>query len=178
VAIELILAQSIYRKGQTMQLTTSRVVTLLTPVFAATSAVLTAWLGKHCPGIGHISSSGVVALEITGATTAVGIVAKWLDGLSKSERQKAEHDAFAVQQAVNKVVTVADKADPGIAAKAETEVKDLVEKAAPIALNDVGAPADAWPEVEKVAGQVEAAAVAPSATVVAAIVPADPAPVA
>lgn len=72
-----------------MQLSTSRVVGFLTPVFAAGAAIGTPFLVK----LGfHVDSSQVTALAVTGATSVTAVSLKWLHGLSLWEREKADAD--------------------------------------------------------------------------------------
>lgn len=55
-----------------------RVVTLLTPFFAAGAAAFTAFVGSHV-GV-HLDAGAVEGVEIGAFLGTVGIVAKWLHG--------------------------------------------------------------------------------------------------
>lgn len=60
-----------------------RMVVLVSPLFAALAAVLTAWLTKHFPGAPKIDKTGVSSLMITAFVGAIGLVLKWLHGRQK-----------------------------------------------------------------------------------------------
>lgn len=142
----------------------SRVVAVLTPVLAAGSAVGTAWLSKHFPGLPKFSPTEVTALAVAGAGSVVGPAVKWLDGNSKFERDTLtlSHEAAQLDKSLTHEAAQADKVDPGIAEKVEAFVKAEVAKLAPKVIEEVGAPASAWPDVEHVADEVTAAAEQPA----------------
>lgn len=91
-----------------------RAVALLTPLFAALAGALTAWLGKHFPGLPVLNPAEVTALMAGGALTAGAAALKWLHG-------RAHY---------TELVAVADKAKA-----------DLVNLQAQIAANPVAGPA-------------------------------------
>jgi Flp pilus assembly secretin CpaC len=62
----------------------NRVVAVLTPlVFAPAAAATTAWIATHFPGLPTIDPGQVVAVEIAGATAALGTGLTWLHGHQK-----------------------------------------------------------------------------------------------
>lgn len=115
-----------------MQITASRVVAFLTPVFAAGSAALTPWLVKYT-GL-HIGPSEVTTLSVTGATAAAAAALKWLHGSSLWERDQAAFERYA-----NPVEHAVETADPNIdsqidaaAKSAEAKLVAVIEPAAPV----------------------------------------------
>lgn len=77
-----------------MNLSIERAVALLTPIFAALSAALTAWLGAHFPGLPKLNPADTTALLITGATAGAAAALKWLHGRQKFVSQAATVEAF------------------------------------------------------------------------------------
>jgi|SRR5665213_2272406 len=112
-----------------MQVSVSRVVAFLTPVFAAASAALTPWLVKYT-GL-HIDATQVTALSITGATVGAGAALKWLHGNSLWEREYANIDHYytKIRPVVNEVEGAVKVADPGIAQDIEGQADKVVEAA-------------------------------------------------
>jgi len=151
-----------------MPVTAGRIVAVLTPFFAAGSAVGLGWLGKHFPGLPPLDPTQILALEVAGATAALAPALKWLHGWSLWER-----GVVGVTPIVAKVESVVDTAqviDPKLVGQVETAAAVEAEKA----LKAVGAPAIAWPDLQKVADQAMDAAAVP-VTPVAVIAPAAPA---
>ncbi|HTA98681.1 MAG TPA: hypothetical protein VK730_13695 [Solirubrobacteraceae bacterium] len=71
----------------------NRLVALATPLFAALTAVITALVRKHCPGLPVPSTTELTGLELTGAAAASAAALKWLHGHQKWEArvEDAEH---------------------------------------------------------------------------------------
>ena len=118
-----------------MQITPARVVTFLTPIFAAGSAAATPWLVKTF-GL-KVSPTDVTALAVTGATSVVGVALKFLHGNSLWERSVA-----AVAPEANTLIDAANAADPGLAKAVDTAANAEVAKVADLI---APAPADAFP---------------------------------
>jgi hypothetical protein len=112
-----------------------RVVTVLTPLFAAVSAFVVAWVGKHFPGLPKIGAGDVTALMITGATAAFGIAWKWLHGRQKflADVEDAHHIIYeAVEDGIShqKVVPGLTVDEVGTMLKAHTAtIVDAMEHA-------------------------------------------------
>lgn len=62
-----------------------RIVVLLTPLFVGIAGLITAWVGKHFPGV-EIDGTELSALFVAGALAAGGAVIKWLDNRGKYEQ--------------------------------------------------------------------------------------------
>jgi hypothetical protein len=69
----------------------SRIVTLLTPVFAGLAGWLCQLAAKYLPGTPQLDSTELTAVFIAGALAAAAAVQKWLDGRGK-------YDAVVVSQ--------------------------------------------------------------------------------
>jgi hypothetical protein len=113
-----------------MQLTPARVVAfVVTPILTAAASVLTAWLGKHFPGLPHLNSDQVVAFGAAGATAALSASLKWLHGQSAWERAQAE-----ISVRLHEIEAYATRVDPTIVPDVEhaavTEAGQLVTDAA------------------------------------------------
>jgi|HubBroStandDraft_6_1064221.scaffolds.fasta_scaffold03612_5 hypothetical protein len=102
-------------------MSTSRVVTLLTPIFGALSAFVVAWASKHLPGIPVPGPEEITALEIAGFTGAVAIAAHWLHGNQLWEARKR------VVGDVETGVHTITKADPDLIEAIEKRVDARVE---------------------------------------------------
>lgn len=61
-------------------LSIERVVTLLTPAFAALASWLTALVGTHVPGAPHLDPGAIEGIEAAAFLGTTGIVFKWLHG--------------------------------------------------------------------------------------------------
>lgn len=148
-----------------MSVSSSRVVAVLTPLIAAGAAVGTPWLVK-LTGL-SITPTDVTALAVTGAGSVVTLGVKWLDGHSKWERDvlAITHETGVIDKTLAHESAAVDKVDPGLIKQIEEFLKREAEKLAPKVVEEVGAPAAAWPAAEKVADEVVAAA-EPSALVV------------
>jgi len=127
--------------------TPARIVALLAPVFSAVSAIGLAWLARHFPGLPRPSASELLALEVTGATSAAGAALKWLHGQSAWERDQARfaHEESLYEPQVARGVHLAEAADPGLEHAVVAEGETLLTSA-------VGEPAAQ--EIETVAEQV------------------------
>lgn len=136
-----------------MKTNIGRIVALITPIAASGTAVGTAWLGRHFPGLPAPSNASLVALEVTGASAVVAAALKWLHGLSAWERLERTIEA-GVQPALKAVETV----DPSLVGTAETDVKTEIAKVAA----DI-APVAAWPAPALAAVPSQPPAVAPVA---------------
>jgi hypothetical protein len=65
----------------------NRVVVLLTPlVFVPVSAVVSAWVAKHFPGV-NLSPVVIGGAAAAGALSALATAYKWIDGWQKHEGQ-------------------------------------------------------------------------------------------
>lgn len=64
----------------------SRIVTLLTPVFAGLAGWVCTLAAQYLPGHPSLDSGELTAVFIAGAAAAAGSAVKWLDGRSKHER--------------------------------------------------------------------------------------------
>jgi hypothetical protein len=95
----------------------NRVVALLTPVFSAGAAVGSAWLLKHFPGVPVPSSSELLGVEVTVATSAGAAALKWLHGHQAWEQRLAKLDPQI--DLVGSAVKVVTKADPQLKADVE-----------------------------------------------------------
>jgi len=127
--------------------TPARIVALLTPVFSAVSGIGLAWLGRHFPGLPRPTASELLALEVTGATTAAGAAVKWLHGQSAWERDQArwKHEESLYEPVVRRGALLVQAADPGLEHAAVLAGESLLTHA-------VGEPAAQ--EIETVAEQV------------------------
>jgi hypothetical protein len=112
-----------------MKISASRVVTLMAPVFAAGSAVLTPWVVKYT-GL-HIDATQVTALAITGAVTGGSAALKWLHGNSLWEREYGELQKYWLKFEPDaiKAKDEANAADPGIVQDIEGQADKVVEAA-------------------------------------------------
>lgn len=63
----------------------SRVVTLLTPVFAGLAGWVAQLAAQYLPGTPTLDQGELTAIFVAGALAAAGAVVKWLDGRSKYE---------------------------------------------------------------------------------------------
>jgi hypothetical protein len=61
-------------------MTVSRVVALLTPIFAALAGALAAWVADNVPGAPRLDSTELTAVFIVIALTAAQAAATWLKG--------------------------------------------------------------------------------------------------
>jgi hypothetical protein len=133
-------------------LTPARVVTFLTPIFAAGAAAATPWLVKTF-GL-KITPTDVTALAVAGATSVTAVALKFLHGNSLWERSVA-----AVAPEANTLVKAANVADPGLIASVKAvvesevaKVADLISPAAviplagPVAVPPIPTPATPVPE--------------------------------
>lgn len=83
-----------------------RVVTILTPLFAAASGWLTGWIGSNFPGLPALPAGDVTALEIAGFTGAAAAVVHWLHGRQKfvaftdEAKQELDHAMAQVKDAL------------------------------------------------------------------------------
>jgi hypothetical protein len=104
----------------------NRVVALLTPVFSAASAVGSAWLLKHFPGVPTPSASELLGVEVTVATSAGAAALKWLHGHQAWEKRVAEFDPQI--DLVGHAVKVVTQADPKLKADLEALVQSEVAR--------------------------------------------------
>jgi hypothetical protein len=81
--------------------TISRLVALLTPVFAGLSGWIATLAAQYLPGAPTLDQGELTAVFIAGATTAAGAALKWLDGRSKHERAVIEADLAGKTRAQN-----------------------------------------------------------------------------
>lgn len=150
-----------------MSVSSSRVVAVLTPLIAAGAAVGTPWLVK-LTGLA-INSAEVTAFGVAGAGAVVGVAVKWLDGHSKWERDvlALNHETGVIDKTLAHEASKADSADPGLTARAKEIVEEFLNREGSKVVEEVGAPAAAWPAAEKVAEQVMAAVEVPAPAPVA-----------
>jgi len=99
----------------------NRIVAALAPMFAAVAAVGSAWLAKHFPGL-PVSEPEIIALEVTGATAALGGALSWLHG-----HQQWEKRADEAARDVQKVAHVVAQADPALLKQIEQLVEAKVQ---------------------------------------------------
>jgi hypothetical protein len=66
-------------------MTISRIVTLLTPIFAGLAGWVCQLAAQYLPGTPSLDEGELTAIFIAGATAAVAAAVKWLDGRSKHE---------------------------------------------------------------------------------------------
>lgn len=125
-----------------MKFTTSRVVALLTPLFGAVAALVSAELAKV--GISGITPAELTVVESVAFTSGTAAALKWLHGLSQWERseQDIEHDIARVE-AYNKSDEPIVSALAPVEQQVESGVESDVSKAATTAVED------AAKEVEK-----------------------------
>jgi len=63
----------------------SRIVALLTPIFAGLSGWIATLIAEHLPGAPQLDQGELTAVFVTGAAAALGAAWKWLDGRAKWE---------------------------------------------------------------------------------------------
>lgn len=61
-------------------MTISRIVALLTPVFAGAAGALAAWVADNMPGAPHLDTTELTAVFVTVALAAGQAAATWLKG--------------------------------------------------------------------------------------------------
>lgn len=69
----------------------SRIVTLLTPIFAGLAGWVATWIAENFPGTPQLDSGELTAIFIAGATAAASAVWKWLEGRAKWETSTGEN---------------------------------------------------------------------------------------
>lgn len=124
-----------------------RVVTLLTPLFGAASALVTGWLGQHFPGFPALNPTDVTALQIAGFTGAVVAALKWLHG-----RQKFVNSTTDVEQTMEQVfrkVMADQQAGPAL-----TDIAKLLEDHQSAIIDQLGHKIGAPASAEEVAKQL------------------------
>ena len=70
----------------------SRIVTLLTPIFAGAAGWVAEWCAQHLPGTPALDGGELTAVFVVGATAAGAAVVQWLNGLQKHEERVASPD--------------------------------------------------------------------------------------
>lgn len=68
----------------------SRIVALLTPVFAGLAGWIAQLAAQYLPGTPALDQGELTAIFIAGAGAAAAAAVKWLDGRSKHERAVTE----------------------------------------------------------------------------------------
>lgn len=68
----------------------SRVVTLLTPIFAGLAGWVATWIAENLPGTPQLDSTELTAIFVAGALAAGHAAAKWLEGRAKWEQAHPE----------------------------------------------------------------------------------------
>jgi hypothetical protein len=104
----------------------NRIVVLLTPVFSASAAVGSAWLLKHFPGLPTPSAAQLLGVEVTVATSALGVALSWLKGHQQWENTIA---ALAPTKYLEGTFKEIKKLDPKLQAEVEAIVNAEISKA-------------------------------------------------
>jgi H+/Cl- antiporter ClcA len=71
-------------------MTISRIVALLTPIFAGLAGAAAAWVAKNVPGAPHLDATELTAVFIAVALAASQAAATWLKGRGLWEASKKE----------------------------------------------------------------------------------------
>lgn len=103
-------------------LSVERVVTFVTPFFAAGAALFTGFLGAHT-GV-HLDAGAVEGVEIAAFVGTVGIVAKWLHGRQIPEIAGLKITQAQIDQIHQETATYLKTAGP----QASADVDKIVEQ--------------------------------------------------
>lgn len=127
-----------------MQVSTSRVVAFLTPVYAAGGAALTPWLVKYT-GL-HLNSTEITALSIGGGASATAAALKFLHGNSLWERLVAQlqHDEKLYGPTVSTPAPATVSA-PSVATQGQTTISTLTPVLAAVETAIADTREQGWP---------------------------------
>lgn len=148
-----------------------RFVAITTPLFAAVAGALTAWLGKHFPGLPSLNPADVTALMAAGALSASAAALKWLHGrahyteiVADADKARAELEHLQQQVAANPTAGPALADIESLLRTHEAQVETVIDEHVPIAVGKALAPLFASLAGLASLGQSAASAPAPVVT--------------